>query len=184
MVRKLAQSHHAPADWVSHACMSVKSWDGHTPDQIAAVLHCHPQTVRVHVARFNAQGVEGLGMKPGSGRKPRLSEQERSGILALAKRPPTGRLERQGEDLVARDEQGSAQWSLDALVKAAKESGIQVKRSQIRRIYLREGVRWRRTHSWGTSTAPDFASKEPSSSPTTPNRPRGRRRSALMNSGR
>ena len=52
--------------------------------------------------------------------------------------------------MVARDESGSAQWSLDALAQAAKEAGIRVKRSQIRRILLREGVRWQQTHSWGT----------------------------------
>ena len=52
--------------------------------------------------------------------------------------------------MVARDEQGSAQWSLNALAQAAKEAGIRVKRSQIRTILLREGVRWRQTHSWGT----------------------------------
>lgn len=182
-VRKLAQSHHAPADWVSHARMIVHSWAGQTPDQIAALLGCHPQTVRVHVARFNTQGVEGLGMRPGSGRKPRLTEQERSRILALVKRPPPGRLERQGEGLGAHDEEGSAQWSLDALAQAAQDDGVQVKRSQIRRIYRREGVRWRRTHSWGQSDALDFAPKGPPSSPTTPSRPKGRRRSAPTNSG-
>ena len=37
---------------------------------------------------------------------------------------------------------------------------IQVQRSQIRRIFLREGVRWRRTHSWGTSRDKDFVPKE------------------------
>jgi hypothetical protein len=51
--------------------------------------------------------------------------------------------------MVARDEQGSAQWSLSALAQAAKEAGLQVKRSQIRTILLREGVRWRQTPSWG-----------------------------------
>src|SRR5215831_2549823 len=183
-VRKLAQSHHAPADWVSHARMIVHSWAGHPPDQIAAVLGCHPQTVRVHVARFNPQGVAGLGMRPGSGRKPRLTEQERSRILALAKQEPPGHLWAQADGtMVARDEEGSAQWSLDALAQAAQEAGIAVKRSQIRRIYVREGVRWRHTHSWGESSDPDFVSKEPRSSATTPSRPRGRRPSAPMNSG-
>jgi len=43
--------------------------------------------------------------------------------------------------MMARDEEGSAQWTLNALAQAAKAAGIQVKRSQIRRIYLREGVR-------------------------------------------
>jgi transposase len=156
-VRKLARSLHAPADWKFHAQMVVESWAGRTPNEIAAELNCHPQTVRIHVTRFNAQGISGLGMRDGAGRKPRLSEQERSRILALAKQPPPGRLERYAETLEARDEEGSAQWSLDALTEAAHAAGIQVERSQIRRIYLRDGARWRRTHSWGSSNDKDFA---------------------------
>jgi hypothetical protein len=58
-----------------------------------------------------------------------------------------------------------------------------VKRSQIRRIYLREGVRWRHTHSWGDSSDPEFVPKGPRSSATTPSRPRGRRPCAPMNWG-
>jgi DNA-binding NarL/FixJ family response regulator len=50
-VHKLAQSHHAPADWKFHAQMVVSSWTGQTPNEIAAELHCHPHTVRVHLAR-------------------------------------------------------------------------------------------------------------------------------------
>ena len=183
-VRKLARSHHAPADWKFHAHMVIESWAGKTPNEIATELGCHPQTVRIHLARFNAEGIPGLGMRPGSGCKPRLSEQERSRILSLVKQPPPGRLERRADEtMVARDEQGSAQWSLDALAQAAKEAGIQVKRSQIRRIYVREGVRWRQTHSWGTSHDPDFVSKGRRSSATTRSHPRGRRPSALTNSG-
>ena len=75
-VPKLARSQHAPADWMWHARMVVESWVGKTPDQIAQEMHCHPQTVRLHVARFNQQGIEGVGVQPGSGRKPRLTEVE------------------------------------------------------------------------------------------------------------
>jgi len=183
-VRKLAKSHHAPADWKFHAQMVVESWAGKTPNKIATELGCHAQTVRIHLARFNAEGIAGLGMRPGSGRKPRLSEQERSRILALVKQPPPGRPERRADEtMIARDEEESAQWSLNALAQAAKEAGIQVKRSQIRRIYVREGVRWRRTHSWGTSNDPDFVPKERRSSATTRSRPRARRPSAPTNSG-
>jgi hypothetical protein len=59
--------------------------------------------------------------------------------------------------MVAREEEGEAQWSLDALARAASAAGIPVKRSQIRRILLRERVRWRNTHSWGTPRDKDFA---------------------------
>jgi hypothetical protein len=81
------------------------------------------------VTRFNAEGISGLGMREGAGRKPRLSEQERSRILALVKQPPPGHLERYADEtLEARDEEGSAQWSLDALTEAAHAAGIQVAR--------------------------------------------------------
>ena len=141
-VRKLAGSQHAPADWKFHAQIVVESWAGKTPQAIALVLHCYPQTVRLHLTRFNAQGVNGLGMREGAGCKPRLTERERSQILALVKQPPPGRLERYADgSLEAREEEGPAQWSLDALTQAAHAAGIQVERSQIRRIYLREGNR-------------------------------------------
>jgi transposase len=183
-VRKLAKSLHAPADWKFHAQMVVESWAGKTPDEIATELGCHPQTVRIHLARFTAEGIAGLGMRAGSGRKPRLSEQERSRILALAKQAPPGHLETQADGtMVARDEEGSAQWTLNALAQAAKAAGIRVKRSQIRRIYLREGVRWRHTHSWGDSSDPEFVPKGQRSSAITPNHPRGRRPSAPTSLG-
>ncbi len=101
-VRKLARSHHAPADWIWHARMVVESWAGKTPEQIAADLQCHPQTVRLHVARFNQQGIEGLGVQPGSGRKPRLTEADRSGIVALPSQPPPGRLVTQSPRIAQR----------------------------------------------------------------------------------
>ena len=180
-VRKLARSHHAPADWKFHAQMVVESWVGKTPKEIAIELDCHPKTVRIHLARFNAEGIRGLGMREGAGRKPRLTEWERSRILALVKQPPPGRLERRtSETLAARDEEGSAQWTLDALTEAAHAAGIHVERSQIRRIYLREGARWRHIHSWGTSDDKDFVPKGRRSSPTTPSHPKDRRPSAPM----
>jgi transposase len=184
-VRKLAGSHHAPADWKFHAQMVVESWAGKTPQEIATELDCHPQTVRLHLNRFNAEGINGLGMREGAGRKPRLTEQERSRILALAKRPPPGKLQRDTDgSLDVRDEEGSAQWSLDALTEAAHDAGIQVERSQIRRISLREGARWRRTHSWGNSDDKDFVPKGRRSSPTTRTHPQGRQPSVPTNSDR
>jgi transposase len=184
-VHKLARSLHAPADWKFHAQLIIESWAGKTPNEIAAEVHCHPQTVRIHVTRFNAEGISGLGMREGARRKPRLTEKERSRILALVKQPPPGRLERYADEtLEARDNEGSAQWSLDALTEAAHAAGIQVERSQIRRIYVREGVRWRRTHSWGNSDDKDFVPKGQRSSPTTPRHPQGRRPSVPTNSDR
>jgi transposase len=185
-IRRLSRSHHAPADWVLHARMIVRSWDGLRTAAVAEELGCHPQTVRERFHAFNERGLDGLGMKPGSGRKPRLTEAERSAIIALARTTPPGKLvpEPDSGELQAHEEEGVAEWTLDALAEAAQSQGIQVARSQVRRILLTERVRWRRTRLWATSADPDFAPKGRRSSPSTPLRRRARRSSASMNSGR
>ena len=183
-VRKLAGSRHGPADWIFHARMVTRSWDGERVETIAKELHCDPQTVRRRLHRFETEGFEGLGDRPKPGRPRRLTAADDSKLITLVSQAPPGRLVTQEDGtMVAHDEQGSAQWSLNALAQAAKEAGIQVKRSQIRTILLREGVRWRQTHSWGTPRDKDFVPKGRRSSPTTPSRPRGRRPSAPTNSG-
>jgi transposase len=182
-VRKLTHSMHAPADWIAHAKMVVRSWEGQRTREIAQALSCHPQTVRDRLHAFNERGLDGLGMKPGSGRKPRLSEQERSVILALVKAPPPGKptYELTGE-LAAQDPAGEPEWTLDALTSAAQQRGIQVARSQVRRIFRHEGVRWRRTRLWARRKDPDFVPKGPASSRSPPLLQRERRSSASTNS--
>ena len=186
-VRKLATSTHAPADGIFHAKMIVRSWEGLRTTVIAAELHCHVQTVRERIQAFNERGLEGLGMRPGGGRKPRLTELERSTILALVQTIPPGKpgYARTGA-FEAADERAEApaEWTLDTLTAAARARGIQVARSQVRCIFRREGVRWRRTHPWATSSDPDFVPKGPGSSPATPTHRRARRSSASMNWGR
>lgn len=184
-VRKLAGSRHAPGDWIARAQMVARSWDGLRTRAIAAELGCHPQTVRERLARFDAEGLEGLGDRPGPGRKPRLTEGERSAIIALARAAPPGRPVR-GRDgsLEPADPEGAAHWTLDALADAARGRGIQVGRSQVRRVLLREGVPWRATRPWAASADPAFVPKGPRSSRSTPRRPSTRRSSASTSSGR
>lgn len=171
-IRKLAGSRHAPGDWIRRAQMIVRSWDGQRTTVIADAFGCHPQTVRERIGRFNAEGLDGLGDRPGAGRKMRLSEAERSTVLALVATPPPGRLMRDGSgDLTAPDEECAAHWTLDALTTAARERGIEIGRSQVRRIFLAEHVRWRQPRSWATSRDPDFSPKERRSSRSTPAHP-------------
>jgi transposase len=173
-VRKLAASRHAPGDWIRRARMVARSWDGLRTSAIATELGCHPQTVRERLARFNAEGLDGLGDKPGAGRKRRLTERARGVVLALARTTPAGRLMPQREGLpVAEDEAKAAHWTLDALVAAAGERGVVIGRSQVRRIFRAEGKRWRRTRSWAASKDPAFGPQGPRSSPSTPHRPTG-----------
>src|SRR5260370_194505 len=87
-VRTLAHRAHAPADWIVHAQMVARSWDGLPTGLIAEELGCQPQTVREHLHACNERGLDGVGMKPGSGRTPRLTEQERTTLLPLVQRPP------------------------------------------------------------------------------------------------
>lgn len=178
-IRKLAHSMHAPADWIFHAKLVARSWDGLRTRQIAEELGCNRQTVRERLHAFNERGVDGLGIKPGAGRRPRLTQLERSTILALVKSPPPGKptYELTGE-LEAPDPEAESEWTLDTLTAAARERGIQVARSQVRRIFRREGVRWRRTRLWATSKDPDFAPKGPGSSRSTRSRRPARRSSA------
>ncbi len=68
------------------------------------------------------------------------------------------------------DETKAAYWTLDTLVEAAQEMGIEVGRSQLRRILLREGVRWRNTRPWAESTDLEFVPKGRGSSVCTPTR--------------
>jgi len=143
---------------------------------IADELDCHPATVRERLHRFNTEGLDGLGDRPIPGRPPRLTEDERSIIIALARSDPPGRPVRCPDGtLEAANEAGPPEWTLDTLTEAAREQGIDVHRSQVRRILLRERVRWRHPHSWATSTDPDFAPKGRRSSGSTPTRRRAPR---------
>jgi transposase len=172
-IRRLAGARHAPADWSERARIVALSWDGLGVAAIAGQAGCHENKVRRWLHRFNAEGIDGLGDRPGAGRKRRITEAQRSAIIALARSVPPGRLARDATgELSADDERGPAQWTLDTLAQTARDAGIQVGRSQVRRILLAEKVRWRRTHSWTTSTDPEFVPKGPASWSSTPPRRR------------
>jgi transposase len=175
-IRRLASARHAPASWLERARIITLSWDGAQVGEIAAQLGCHPRTVYRWLHRFNQGGIDSLGDLPRSGRPRRLGELERGRIIALVGSDPPGRLLRQPDStLLAADEQQPAQWTLDALAAAARAEGIQIGRSQVRRILQAEGVRWRTVRSWSASGDADFAPKGRRSSRSTP--PRRRRRS-------
>ncbi len=186
-IRQLAGARHAPADWIERARIVALSWDGLAVPAIAARIGCHENTVRRWLHRFNAAGLDGLGDRPGAGRKRRITEAQRSAIIALARSVPPGRLDRDGAgELSAGDERGPAQWTLDTLAQTARDAGIQVGRSQVRRILLAEKVRWRRTRSWAASTDPEFAPKawSPPKSLVTPGAVAFARESGVRRGGR
>ena len=175
-IRQLAGARHAPADWSERARIVALSWDGLAVPAIAAGVGCHENTVRRWLHRFDAAGVDGLGDRPGAGRKRRITEAERSRIIAMARSVPPGRLDRDGAgELPADDERGPARWTLDTLAQAARDAGIRVGRSQVRRILRAEKVRWRRTRSRATGTDPESALKGPASWSSAPRRRRAPR---------
>ena len=115
-IRQLAGARHAPADWSERARIVALSWDGLAVPAIAAGVGCHENTVRRWLHRFDAAGVDGLGDRPGAGRRRRITGAERSRIIAMARSVPPGRLDRDAAgELSADDERGPAQWTLDTL---------------------------------------------------------------------
>ena len=60
-IHKLAGSRHAPADWIFRSRIISLSWRGLRTSEIAEALDCHPKTVRKHIHRFDALGIDGLG---------------------------------------------------------------------------------------------------------------------------
>ncbi|WP_427017419.1 helix-turn-helix domain-containing protein [Pseudarthrobacter sp. P1] len=184
-ILRLAGARHAPADWIRRGRIITLSWSGLRVPAIAKELGCHEQTVRRWLVRFNASGLDGLVDLGGQGRRRRITEAERSRIIALVKQAPPGRPVRDGSgDLAAADQSGPPVWTLDTLTAAARGQGIDVHRSQVRRILLQEGVRWRRTRSWIRSKDPDFAPKGHGSSGSIRPRPKARRSSAPTSSAR
>jgi transposase len=173
-LRKLASARHAPASLIQRARIITASWDGASVAELADRLGCHPKTVYKWLHRFNAAyGIDGLADLPRPGVPRRLTEHERGRIIQLARSEPPGRLQQGGEGLLAPARpEAPAHWTLDTLTEAAQAEGIRVGRSQVRRILLSEGTRWRRTRSWTTSTDPEFVPKERRSSPSTPPRRR------------
>lgn len=140
--------------------MITASWDGKSTAQIAHEVGCHPQTVRERLHRFNTHGLEGLGDRSGSGRKPRLTETERSRIVALVATTPPGRLTRTADGGLHAERDGARScWTLDSLTEALRAEGIVVGRSQVRRILVAEKIRWRKPRSWTTSKDPYFVPK-------------------------
>src|SRR3712207_9164129 len=95
-IRKLAGARHAPADWIRRAQIIAWSWDGRRVPAIAEALGCSQKGVRYRLARFAAEGLDGLGGRPGAGRKPRTSQAQRSQLIALGAGPPPGRVIRDG----------------------------------------------------------------------------------------
>jgi transposase len=159
-VKRLSTSRMAPLSLVQRAQMVMMSWAGDRVTAIAEKSGCHPQTVRERLKLFNAHGVDGLSDQPRSGRPVQINEHQRSQLIALVKQSPPGRLKRQADGSLESEDGNYAHWTLDALAQEARQLGISIGRSQVRRILLAEWIPWRQTRSWSEPMDPEFVPKE------------------------
>src|SRR5262249_50264731 len=147
-VRQVAGSRHAPGDGIRRAPMIVRRWGGLRTTAMARALGGHPQTVRERLTRGNAEGGDGIGDRPGPGRRPRRTQDERSRTVALGRRRPPGAIiPRPDGPRETAAPAADAPWSVAALTAAARGRGIPIGRSQVRPILRRAGVRWRGVHT-------------------------------------
>jgi transposase len=122
-MRKLAVARYAPADWIRRARIVAFSWDGLRVTEIAERVGADRKTVRRLLHRFNADGVHGLGDRPGGGQS-RIAKSQRSRISALVKAEPPGKQVRSSwGELFPAWADGAPVWTVDSLITTARADG-------------------------------------------------------------
>lgn len=178
-IERLANARTAPARAVERARIIGAAAQGQRVPAIARQLHVSPETVRLWLKRFNADGLAGLGDAPRSGHPPTYTAEQVSEVIAISLTKPT----ELGQPF--------ASWTLDRLeVYLNEERGIPIKRSRIDELLIAEGLRWRTQEGWFGERAahekaraaadlerdqpvdPAFAQKRGRSSRSTRRRPR------------
>ena len=86
-VEQLEADLHGRWRQATRAVMVLLSLHGLAPAQIAALLDCHPATVRRWISRFNDEGMAGLADRPRCGRPCLGGRRLASRIAALLERP-------------------------------------------------------------------------------------------------
>jgi transposase len=157
-IARLVRSRTAPVRLVERARIIGLAQQGMRVPAIAAEVGMSAPAVRRWVARFNAEGLNGLADAPRSGRPATYSPDEVGELVATSLTDP--------QDLGL----PFASWTLDRLAVYLHEAkGIAMKRSRIGEILQAEGLRWRQQETWfGERPDPAFAAKRGPSSPSTP----------------
>src|SRR3954451_23760891 len=146
-VQRITRSHTLGAAFVRRAQIVVHAMSGLKAEEIARRMDLCGNTVRHWINRFNARGLDGL------------EEDVRTG------RPPTHSPEQRGAVITAALGLHFASWTPDRLVAHPFSQGIDVRRSRISEIFIREGLKWRREGGsqrdprFGGRVDPDFAKK-------------------------
>jgi transposase len=86
-IEQLEADLHGQWRQAARAVMVLLSLHGLPPAQIAALLDCHPATVRRWISRFNREGMAGLADRPRSGRPWLGGQRLTARIAALLTRP-------------------------------------------------------------------------------------------------
>jgi len=107
-------------------------------EEVASRLGCSSVKVSKWTGRFRRSGIEGLGDKPGRGRKPSLEPKQIEEVVTRVSRPPQGR----------------QRWSVRSM---AQEVGIS--RSSVQRIWKANDLKPHRTEVFKVSNDPNFEEK-------------------------
>ncbi len=149
-VERLLRSGKAEARLVFRASIIWRlSVLGQHPQQVAAILHTSPQTVRKWRRRFAVGGSAALSDLPRSGAPAKFSTAQRCEVIAIA-------CDRPAHCGVA----DAQVWTLNLLVQAvAHEAGFTISRSSIQRTLTRNALRPHRVEMWLHSRDADFRAK-------------------------
>jgi len=137
----------APQRDVMRARIALWAHEGHSNTVIARELGVSVQTVSTWRNRIARQGVQGIREGERSGRPPRITQETRLQLIALA--------------CEAHEPEGRVTQTLDEIVARAIERGIveQISRSHVQRILQAGDVRPHRVQQWLHSPDPAFRKK-------------------------
>jgi transposase len=137
----------APQRDVMRARIALWAHEGHSNTVIARELGVSVQTVSTWRKRIARQGAQGIREGERSGRPPRIAQETRLQLIALA--------------CEAQEPQGRVTPTLDEIVARAIERGIveQISRSHVQRILQAGDVRPHRVQQWLHSPDPAFREK-------------------------
>jgi transposase len=156
-IERLAHSRKEPVRRVQRAHVIKWSAQGYRVSEIADLVGFSPASVRLWIKRFNGKGIAGLEDEPRSGRPMTYTPEQVSAVIETALTNPKSL----GLPFAC--------WTLDRLeAYLNEERGIEMKRSRIDEILLREGLRWRAHETWFSERVdPEFAQKRGRSSRST-----------------
>ena len=106
---------------------------GHKPEQVAEMQAVSKPTIYSWINRWRSSGIDGLAIKPRSGRPSKADEAYTQTLTVVIEKDP----EEFGYDFTV--------WTVDRLrAHLEKETGISLSESRLRALLKRKGYRYRR----------------------------------------